>query len=78
MAIRTRKLAKGKVSYEITVKHDGKREYATAHTLADAHALEIALKSRYGQYNACAYAVVRVRVSQWIRAKPAFQAQENQ
>lgn len=49
MAIRTRKLANGKHVYDVTVKHDGKRDYLTLHTLAEARAAETELKARYSQ-----------------------------
>lgn len=52
MAIRTRKLANGKSVYDVTVKHGGKREYLTLHSLAEARAAEIELKARYSQPDA--------------------------
>lgn len=52
MAIRTRKLANGKHVYDVTVKHKGKREYATCYTLAEARAVEIELKASHVQSKA--------------------------
>ena len=52
MAIRSRKLKGGKTAYDVTVKHDGKRDYVTMYSLAEARAVEIELKARYGQSNA--------------------------
>lgn len=52
MTIRSRKLASGKTVYDVTVAHDGIREYVTAYSRSEARALEIELKAKYSRCNA--------------------------